>query len=63
MKIVIIGTGGRLGAALMRAAEDWARARGYTKLTLNVFEGNTRARTMYERFGYKVETVKYVKTL
>jgi GNAT superfamily N-acetyltransferase len=51
------------GAALMHAAEDWARARGYAKLTLNVFEGNTRARTVYERFGYKVETVKYVKTL
>ena len=32
------------GAALMRAAEDWARGCGYAKLTLNVFEGNQRAR-------------------
>ena len=51
------------GAALMRAAEDWARARGYPKLTLNVFEGNRRARGVYERFGYQVETVRYVKTI
>jgi GNAT superfamily N-acetyltransferase len=51
------------GAALMRAAEDWAKATGYQKLTLNVFEGNRRAREMYERFGYQVETVRYVKIL
>jgi GNAT superfamily N-acetyltransferase len=51
------------GAALMRAAEDWARANGYAKLTLNVFDGNTRARHVYERFGYRVETVRYVKIM
>ncbi len=51
------------GAALMRAAEDWARAAGYAKLTLNVFEGNQRARQVYERFGYQVETVRYVKVI
>jgi GNAT superfamily N-acetyltransferase len=51
------------GASLMRAAEDWARSRGYPKLTLNVFEGNHRARQVYERFGYQVETLRYVKLL
>jgi GNAT superfamily N-acetyltransferase len=51
------------GAALMRAAEEWTRAAGYTKLTLNVFEGNQRARQVYERFGYQVETLRYVKVL
>jgi GNAT superfamily N-acetyltransferase len=51
------------GAALMRAAEDWARSSGYAKLTLNVFEANQRARRMYERFGYQVETLRYVKVL
>src|SRR5215207_163750 len=38
-------------AALMRAAEDWARANAFARLTLNVFEGNARARAVYERFG------------
>lgn len=51
------------GAALMRAAEEWARANGYARLTLNVFEGNARARAVYERFGYQVETIRYVKLI
>jgi len=51
------------GAALMRAAEAWGRSRGYKKLTLNVFEGNARARAAYERAGYRIETLKYVKPL
>jgi len=51
------------GAALLQAAEEWTRASGYTKLTLNAFEGNQRARRIYERFGYQVETLRYVKTL
>jgi GNAT superfamily N-acetyltransferase len=51
------------GAALLRAAEAWCREQGYTRLTLNVFEGNARARRVYERAGYRVETLKYVKSL
>jgi ribosomal protein S18 acetylase RimI-like enzyme len=48
-------------AALMRAAEDWARRNGYPRLHLNVFEENARARRLYERLGYAVETIRYVK--
>jgi ribosomal protein S18 acetylase RimI-like enzyme len=51
------------GAALMRAAEAWARASGYAKLTLNVFDGNARARAMYERLGYRVEILRYTKAI
>jgi ribosomal protein S18 acetylase RimI-like enzyme len=51
------------GAALMRAAEDWARANGFPRLTLNVFEGNARARAFYQRCGYQVETLRYVKPI
>ena len=51
------------GAALLHAAEEWTRAQGYAKLTLNVFEGNARARRAYERDGYLVETLRYVKHL
>ena len=50
-------------AALMRAAEAWARSRGHQILTLNVFDGNRRARTLYEHFGFRPDTVKYLKTL
>jgi GNAT superfamily N-acetyltransferase len=52
-----------VGGALMRAAEDWARGRGYRRLTLNVFEGNARARAVYAHLGYRPETMRYVKFL
>jgi ribosomal protein S18 acetylase RimI-like enzyme len=49
------------GPALLEAAEAWTREQGYTTLTLNVFEGNARARRAYERAGFAVETIRYVK--
>jgi GNAT superfamily N-acetyltransferase len=52
-----------VGPALLAAAEQWGREQGYTKLTLNVFEGNVRARRAYERAGFAVETLRYVKPL
>ena len=52
-----------VGAALMRAAEDWARRNGYPRLHLNVFAANDRARRIYERTGYEIETIRYVKRL
>jgi GNAT superfamily N-acetyltransferase len=55
------GTGA--STALMRAAEKRARAQGFTTLTLNVFEGNARARRFYEREGFAAEIVRYTKPL
>lgn len=52
-----------VGRALMRGAEDWARARGLDHLTLNVFDTNTRARGLYEKLGYQAELVKYRKAI
>jgi GNAT superfamily N-acetyltransferase len=52
-----------VGAALMEACEAWARDRGSRRFTLNVFDRNTRARSLYERRGYVPETVRYVKYL
>jgi len=52
-----------VGAALMRAAEEWARSRGHRTLTLNVFDGNRRARALYERSGFRPDTIKYRKAL
>ncbi len=51
------------GGALIRAAEAWARERGYRTLTLNVFSGNSHAREVYEHFGFESDTVKYIKGL
>jgi GNAT superfamily N-acetyltransferase len=52
-----------VGQALLAAVERWAAARGYRLLTLNVFAGNARARTVYERAGFLPDTVRYAKAL
>jgi GNAT superfamily N-acetyltransferase len=58
------GAEGRgVGSLLLQSGEAWARERGYRRLTLNVFEKNARARALYDRLGYTVETLRYVKAL
>ena len=52
-----------VGSALLAAAEEWARGRGARRLTLNVFEGNRRARALYERRGFLPESLRYVRSL
>lgn len=49
--------------SLIEAAETWARNRGYSNVTLNVFARNTRASAVYEKLGYSQETVHYIKPL
>jgi ribosomal protein S18 acetylase RimI-like enzyme len=49
--------------ALLKVAQDWARALKLEMLGLHVLAGNTRARQLYERLGYQPEAVKYVKLL
>jgi GNAT superfamily N-acetyltransferase len=57
------GQGRGVGGALLRAAEGWARERGFRRLTLAVFEGNRHARAVYEHVGYAPEVLRYVKFL
>ena len=52
-----------LARALMDAAEAWARSRGHDFITLTVFDGNRRARAVYERRGYLAETITMRKPL
>ena len=39
--------------ALMRAAESWAREHGFTRVSLNVWAQNERARGLYEHLGWE----------
>jgi GNAT superfamily N-acetyltransferase len=55
--------GSGVGRALLAHAEEWARQRGHTLLTLNVFAANARARGFYERAGWTPEMLKYAKPL
>ena len=45
--------GGGVGRALLTAAETLARQAGCCKLTLEVHDNNTPARTLYERYGFR----------
>jgi GNAT superfamily N-acetyltransferase len=57
------GEGRGIGRALLAAAERWAKDAGYPWLTLNVFEGNDRARRLYEKAGYVPEWTRMLKPL
>jgi ribosomal protein S18 acetylase RimI-like enzyme len=52
-----------IGRKLLETAEEWARTKGYRLLALYVFAGNTRARQLYEKYGFKEEVIKYVKAV
>ena len=52
-----------VGHALMAAGEEWSRSLGHRLLTLNVFDGNARARRLYAALGYEPDTMRMVKVL
>jgi GNAT superfamily N-acetyltransferase len=52
-----------VGRALLAAAEQWSKDRGYRLLTLNVFVGNRGPQSVYEQAGFHAEVIKYVKPL
>jgi GNAT superfamily N-acetyltransferase len=52
-----------IGRFLLKTAEDWTHDKGYHLLALYVFAGNTRARQVYEKYGFQQEVIKYVKTV
>jgi GNAT superfamily N-acetyltransferase len=50
-------------ASRKKAAEDWGRVKGFTKLTLAVFADNRRAKAFYERQGWSPELETWHKQL
>lgn len=46
-----------VGTGLLQAVEQYATSIDAAKLTLEVLEGNTRARNAYQRFGFKPYTL------
>ena len=62
--VTAAGAEGRgVGRALMAAGEEWSRSLGHRLLTLNVFDGNARARGLYAALGYEPDTMRMVKVL
>ena len=62
-EIAVERSGDGAGAALMDAIESWARARGYTMITLNVVDENEPAQRFYARRGFSLGHHHYVKRL
>ena len=52
-----------LGRAAMLLAEEQARQRGITRVSLNVFGGNEVARKLYRSLGYVESSVQMAKDL
>jgi ribosomal protein S18 acetylase RimI-like enzyme len=52
-----------LAGRLLAFAESFARRHGCVRLTLSVFEGNARARALYERHGFGVDLLRMGKPL
>lgn len=52
-----------VGRELLATVERWAAEQGFRFLTLNVFATNARAIDVYERAGYRPDTVRYLKEL
>ena len=52
-----------VGSALITSAEKSAEENGARSMTLHVFQTNERARRLYERKGYEVEWLRYIKPL
>jgi GNAT superfamily N-acetyltransferase len=52
-----------IGSALMRYAEDWARARGDRQIGLQVFQFNQPALNLYQQLGYETQSFWMIKAL
>ena len=62
-EIVVAPSGKGVGAALMAAIEDYARERDYRFVSLNVVDENVAAQRFYERRGFTIGHLHYVKKL
>lgn len=63
---LVVATGAEghgVATALLAHAEGWSAEAGCAFLTLAVFEGNARARRLYERAGFGTELLRMAKPL
>ncbi|MHA1907067.1 MAG: GNAT family N-acetyltransferase [Candidatus Thorarchaeota archaeon] len=47
-----------IGSKLLQTVQDFARQEGFSYVKLSVIDTNTRAMSMYERMGFRVEAVQ-----
>lgn len=52
-----------VGKCLIEHAEEWAKQLGCRLMHLEVFANNTKARSFYQKVGFKPETVHMIKPI
>jgi ribosomal protein S18 acetylase RimI-like enzyme len=52
-----------IGRELMRYAETWAKAQGYTQIGLQVFTTNQPAIELYQQLGYQSRSISMMRDL
>ncbi len=62
-EIAVAVDGLGVGTRLMEHAEAWARDRGYRYISLSVRPANERAKILYDRRGYGLDTEVRLKLL
>lgn len=64
-ELAVVGEweGHGVGAALVAAAEAWAREHGVPRISLATGAANARALAFYARQGYQTEDVRLTKSL
>jgi GNAT superfamily N-acetyltransferase len=52
-----------IGKALMEYAHSWAKAQGYTQISLQVFTNNQHAIDLYQQLGYQPRSISMMREL
>jgi len=46
-----------IATALLETAHQWAKAQGYSQVSLQVFSSNHAAQALYQKLGYEPEAI------
>ena len=52
-----------VGQSFLEEAEEWTRQMGFRRLALDVFASNQRGQRVYEKAGFRPETIRLIKQL
>jgi GNAT superfamily N-acetyltransferase len=63
LAVIAEAEGKGVGQALLRHAEIWSTNMGFSRLALDVFASNQKARGFYEGLGFQPETIRLIKSL
>jgi len=63
LAVKVEAEGKGIAKALVSEAENWARKKGFHRLSLDVFASNHRGQNFYKEIGFQPETIRVIKRL